>query len=121
MSTRIIVVEDEAITAMLVRTRLSEMGFTVLETCATGEDAVQAAETHAPDVVLMDINLAGEIDGIEAARLIGEKKAVPVIFVTGYSDTQYRDRARALNPAGFLVKPVDFPELEEIIRKHGAS
>jgi two-component system, response regulator PdtaR len=115
-ATRVVVVEDEAITAMLMKINLHGMGMTVVDTCATGEDAVRVVLETTPDIVLMDINLAGEIDGIEAARRIGDEASTPIIFVTGYSDKEHHDRARELNPAGFLVKPVVFPELERLIR-----
>lgn len=120
--TTIIVVEDEAITAMLMRTTLSTLGFTVLDTFATGEDAVRAVLDQKPDVVLMDINLAGEMDGIEAAHQISRdtSNSSRIIFVTGYSDSHNYDRARALEPAGYLVKPVEFTELTRLIRESAA-
>ena len=113
---RVVVVEDEAITVMLMKTSLRRMGMTVVDTCATGEEAVRVVLETATDIVLMDINLAGKIDGIEAARRIGEESSIPIIFITGYSDPEHHDRARELNPAGYLVKPVVFPELERLIR-----
>lgn len=116
MSARILLVEDEAITAIMMKVNLTGMGFTVSDTCAKGEDAVESVRSDGPDLILMDINLVGEIDGIEAARRILQDRPVPVIFVTGYSDGQYYDRAMQLDPAGYLIKPVVFSELERAIR-----
>jgi DNA-binding NarL/FixJ family response regulator len=76
---------------------------------------VEAAKTETFDVVLMDINLAGRMDGIEAALCIREFCPVPIIFVTGYRDDEIRQQAEAVKPAGFLVKPVTVQQLKPVI------
>ena len=102
----LLVVEDEAMTAWLLSQSLQHMGYTVCGPVATGEAAVQAAADEQPDVVLMDIRLAGPMDGIEAAERIAAQREVSIIFMTGYSDQETKSRALALHPAAYLVKPV---------------
>jgi CheY-like chemotaxis protein len=104
---RIFVVEDEALSAFYLLMKLKDMGFSVDATLATGEDAVARAEKYRPDLILMDINLAGEMSGIEAAKRIKALFAVPVIFISGYSDERVRARAEELDPVAFLIKPID--------------
>lgn len=113
----ILIVEDEAMTAMYMSTMLRRYGFEVYKCLSTGEDAVDFAVKNSPDLILMDIRLAGNMDGIEAAQKILSTTAHPVqiIFTTGYSDIEYRERAHKLNPAGFLVKPLNTKELIGII------
>ena len=82
---------------------------------ATGEDAVRAAAEERPDLVLMDIRLAGEMDGIEAARQIAAASPAKIAFMTGYSDERIVQRARALNPAAYLVKPVTSEHIHPVI------
>jgi DNA-binding response OmpR family regulator len=108
---RIFIVEDEALSAFYLIMKLKDMGFAVDATLATGEEAVARAEQYRPDLVLMDINLAGSMNGIEAAKRIKELFAVPVIFISGYSDGEIRARAEELGPVAFLVKPIDPKEL----------
>jgi CheY-like chemotaxis protein len=115
LTPRVLVVEDEAITAMLLRHDLSRAGYQVPPPQATGESAVEAARADSFDVILMDINLAGRMDGIEAALSIREFCPAPVIFVTGYRDDEIRQRAEAVRPAGFMVKPVTVQQLKPVI------
>lgn len=113
---KLFVVEDEALFAFYLIMKLKDMGFTVDAALATGEDAVARAEKYRPDLILMDINLAGEMSGIEAVKRIKERLDVPVIFITGYSDAAIRARADELKPVAFLVKPIEIRELEGWIR-----
>lgn len=104
--TRLLIVEDEAITAMLLHQQMTAAGYDVAPPKATAQAALEAARSRRFDVVLMDIHLPGEIDGIEAAKAIAAIYDVRVIFMTGYADDETRARAGALAPAGYLVKPV---------------
>jgi CheY-like chemotaxis protein len=119
----LLVVEDEAMTAWLLSQSLRRLGYTVCGPVATGEAAVQTAADEQPDVVLMDIRLAGPMDGIEAAERITAQREVSVIFMTGYSDQEVRSRALAQRPAGYLVKPVTpehiVPVLERLFEPKG--
>ena len=88
--TAILIVEDEAIVARDLRQRLRDMGYTVVGMASRGEEAVQKAETLHPDLVLMDIHLASEMDGIQASETIRAHLDVPVIFLTACADENSR-------------------------------
>jgi two-component system, response regulator PdtaR len=112
---KILLVEDEALSALYLSLELQKMGFRVLAALSTGEEALALARAERPDLILMDINLSGRMDGLEAVRRIKELFEVPVIFTTGYSDAGIRELAGALEPLAFLVKPLDLKELRRII------
>lgn len=112
---RILLVEDEALTALLLKRELEEAGCQVHKPIATGEAAVEAARIRPVDVVVMDIRLAGRMDGIAAAEMISSCCAAPIIFTTGYNDDEIRERALALGPAAYLVKPVTIGDLMPVI------
>ncbi len=103
-SATILVVEDERITAEDIRAGLEFAGYKVPIICAAGEDAVQQAGRLEPDLVLMDIKLEGEMDGIEAAAKIRKQYDIPVIYLTAFSDEKTVERAKLTEPSGFLVK-----------------
>jgi CheY-like chemotaxis protein len=114
----ILLVEDEAITAMLMESQLKKIGYTLTNHVTTGENAITATLLHQPDIILMDIRLAGNIDGIEAACIIKSETDIPIIFITSYDDQTTRDRIRNLNPLGFLEKPLEIHKLKDIIDSH---
>ncbi len=109
---RIMVVEDEGITAMNIQCCLEEMGHTVTSTVFSGESAVRKAATDDPDLIMMDIILDGTIDGIEAARQIQVAYDIPVVYLTAHSDRQLLNRIKATAPLGYIVKPFDTRELQ---------
>jgi two-component system, response regulator PdtaR len=109
--TRVLLAEDEAITALSIRAELERTGHEVCAYISAGEDVADAFDRSAPDIVLMDIGLAGSMDGIEAAARIRERSDVPLIFMTGYGDGPMRERARALLPREYLIKPIRMGEL----------
>jgi len=115
--TKILIVEDEAIIAIMLEAQLPASGYQVFATVPTGEQAVEQARLLHPDVVIMDIHLSGEMNGIEAARQIMEQLKIPVIFLTGYSNDRLMNQALALQPAGYLVKPVEFDQIAAAIEK----
>jgi DNA-binding NarL/FixJ family response regulator len=86
---------------------LRELGFDIAGSCATGEAAVECAARTRPDLVLMDIFLQGEMDGVDTARMIRSKLRVPVIYLTGYCDEIAVGRAKLTEPYGYLLKPYD--------------
>jgi signal transduction histidine kinase len=108
---RILIVEDEGIVARDLQTSLEALGHVVCGTSATGPDAVRQARTERPDVVLMDIRLRGEMDGIEAARRIRQERDVPVVFLTAYADQDTLERAADVGPYGYVLKPFEEQEL----------
>jgi len=109
------IVEDEIIIAMHMETVLKKAGYDVVKKVTTGEEAVQAVQDFNPDFILMDIHLAGRMDGIEAAGKIKELIDVPVIFMTGFPNPQLKERARKIGPAAYLLKPVNINSLLDII------
>ena len=104
--TKILIVEDGIIVAMSMRRNLQAGGYDVCGLAVTGEEAVQDAAEHQPDVVLMDIHLPGGMDGIEAAQMIRDRFATPIIFMTGYSEKVGDERVRQVQPVAYLTKPV---------------
>lgn len=109
---RVLVVEDMAVVAMDIASTLGQLGYEVVGTVATGEEAIQVAATARPDLVLMDINLAGQVDGIEAAHQIRDSFQIPVVFLTAYSDEDTLQRAKLSDPFGYVVKPINKRELQ---------
>ncbi|HIE83952.1 MAG TPA: response regulator [Dehalococcoidia bacterium] len=108
----LLVVEDEVLVARDIKARLTRMGYNVLDTAMKGQEAVEKALALKPDLILMDIHLADEIDGIEAAIRIKKELDVPVIFCTAYADEETLDRAKISEPFGYVLKPFDNRELE---------
>jgi two-component sensor histidine kinase len=111
----ILVVEDGLIMARDIERRLTTMGYRSAGVAATGEDAVRKARDNHPDLVLMDVNLKGPIDGIQAAQQIRLAADIPIVYVTGYSDDATLLRARVTEPFGFVLKPFDERELRTTI------
>ncbi len=112
---KILIVEDEVVTGMDLWHILDLWGYEMCEQVTTGEKAIQVAEQEKPDIVLIDINLAHGINGLETAKRIISRHDVSVIFITGYSDDEIRKEAEEVNPAGYFVKPVDYYKLREAI------
>ena len=104
---RILIVEDEAIPAMLLEEMVEDLGFTVCGKAVSGPGAVMAAEDYRPDLILMDIRLAQGTDGIEAAIEIRERWGIPSLFMSAFSDKGTMARAEAARPVGFVGKPYD--------------
>jgi CheY-like chemotaxis protein len=114
-SAKILVVEDESIVALDIRNRLKRLGYVVVGVADTGEDAVYLAHLHLPDVVLMDIRLKGDMDGIAAAMHILRQQESAVIYLTASMDEPTVQRAQTYAPAPFLAKPFDISELHDMI------
>ena len=104
-SFRILIVEDEPIIAADLQDRLEQMGYRVQANVDTGEEALAAIAADQPDLILMDVQLAGKLDGIETARRIRNAYGIPLIFLTSNSDDATFRRARAVLPNAFLSKP----------------
>ena len=113
---KIMLVEDEAIIAVFLKNRLIASGFYVYGIITTGEEAVAFADNNSPDIILMDINLAGKLDGIEAACAIISRKNIPIIFITSYPEGEIMERAMKINPVAYLKKPVEFKLIEKAIK-----
>ena len=115
-ASRIMVVEDERIVACDLQHTIESFGHEVVAVVASGEQAIERAEQLLPDLILMDINLEGKIDGTEAARSIHDRHRVPVVFMTAYAEPGVLDRAEQSAPYGYLVKPVETRALQASLR-----
>jgi len=119
---KILIVEDEAVTAMELEETLKKRGFEVVGTATNGNDALRIAKERWPDLILMDIRIQGPIDGIETADQINIFYDIPVIFLTAYSDDLTVSRAIKTKSYSFLLKPFNEKELisniEMAINKH---
>ncbi len=114
--TRIYIVEDEALSATAIRQQLAQQDYEVCGQAARGEDALEEIPTARPDVVLMDIQLAGPLTGIETTRQLQPRLAVPVIYLTAYSDAKLVEEAVGTGSFGFLIKPLEARELHATIQ-----
>lgn len=102
---KILIVEDNAIVALETKERLKRLGYTIVGVTGTGRDAINLARTAIPDLLLVDINLKGDIDGITVTEQIAAFMAVPVIYITAYSNEETKNRALKTRPVAYLVKP----------------
>ena len=102
---RILIVEDEAITVSALKRELTSLGYNVAATSSTTDEALNAVELHKPDLVLMDITLAGSLNGIVGAVVIRGNYHVPVVFLTAHADDQTMERAVAAGAFGYVLKP----------------
>ncbi|QDL54257.1 response regulator [Rhodoferax aquaticus] len=122
---RILVVEDEPISALFIKRQLLDLGYDHIGQSALGEESVDLVGTLKPNLVLMDIQLAGAMDGIAAAVAIRNQFAVPVIFITATADEDVLARAKLAEPFGFIVKPCAKQELRTVLEmalyKHQAE
>ena len=112
---KILLVEDEAITAMSMQAALERLGYEVSEIITTGAEAVQKAFSYKPSVILMDINLIGDMNGVEAVEKIHERMDIPVIFITGYSNREIKERALKTHPLAYLEKPVNIQNIQSLL------
>lgn len=112
---RILIVEDEKIVAIDLRQTLLRMGYGVTDLVTSGNDAIDSVKTNPPDLVLMDIGLKGEMNGIEAARTIRAEHGMPIIFLTAFTDERTIRKASETGPYGYLVKPCGEQELRTSI------
>lgn len=113
--TRITIVEDEGIVALDLRKRLEGLGYSVIDQASSGEQALELIRATPPDLVILDILLGGELDGIETAARIRARFRLPVIFLTAYADEATVDRAKITEPYGYILKPLKERELHTMI------
>ncbi|WP_292378254.1 response regulator [Methanosarcina sp. UBA289] len=112
---KILVVEDQAIVAMNIKTQLKNLGYIVPGTAISGEEAIKEAELTNPDLILMDIMLKGNMDGIEATRIIKSRFGIPVIYLTACTDFETLERAKLTDPEGYISKPFKEGDLRKNI------
>jgi PAS domain S-box-containing protein/putative nucleotidyltransferase with HDIG domain len=112
---RILIVEDEPVVALNVKKRLQCLGYEETQVVASGEEAVLSTQEARPDIILMDIMLQGQLDGIEAALRIREQYNIPVIYLTAFADQDILNRAKITEPFGYILKPFEDRELQTCI------
>jgi PAS domain S-box-containing protein len=108
---KIMIVEDEEILARNIKENLSEIGYEVLETVSSGEQAIIQAEKQRPDLILMDIILLGKIDGLEAAKEIFSRLDIPIVYITALGDDKTLQSAKVTEPYGYIIKPFRVEDL----------
>jgi two-component system, cell cycle sensor histidine kinase and response regulator CckA len=122
---RILVVEDQRIVSRDICETLQEMGYVVCATARSSEEALDCSATHRPDLVLMDIRLSGQVDGVEVASELKRRHRIPVVFLTGNTDEETLERAVRAEPDGYLSKPFTRATLrsaiEVAIQRHGVG
>lgn len=112
----VLIAEDEAIVALEIKQLLARNNYNVVAIVRSGEDLIKETEEKKPDLIVSDISLKGDINGIDAAKIIHQSKNIPVIFVTGYGDyTTYLD-ALSVSPTDYLLKPFSEKRLINAVR-----
>ncbi|WP_129596781.1 response regulator [Methanohalophilus profundi] len=120
----VLIVEDEIIIAMGLKLKLENQGYIVRGIVSDGQTAIKTASCTGPDIILMDIILKGDMDGIEVAGKIKQNSSIPIIFITGISDKETLRRAHKIKPVGLLTKPYSdrhlFKKIELALSKDGS-
>lgn len=114
----VLIVEDDLILNLLYESYLERLDFKTEGELVYGKTAIEAAQKLDPDLIIMDISLEGEIDGIDAMKEIREFSDVPVIYITGNSDPYHVDRAKETEYLDYLTKPIEFDDLKKSVEKH---
>lgn len=114
---KVMVVEDEVLIGLMLVKKLRSYGYEVGEVVTTGEEAVEKTAAESPAVILMDVTLAGPMNGIEAAQKIKDRYNIPIIIFTGYDDRQLYDQARRVDPVAILAKMVPMSDIVAAIAK----
>lgn len=108
---KIIIVEDEVVIALDLQSMLEKFGYNVIGHFTRGEEVLDGIKKMVPDIILMDIKLEDEMDGIQTAELVNERYNIPIVFITSYSNKNIIERAKKINPFGYIVKPFEEREL----------
>lgn len=118
---KVLIVEDEAIVAMENKMNLTRAGFLVMGTVSSAEDAILKIRDEVPDLILMDIKLKGNLNGIEAVNLIRKTHTIPVVFLTGNSDNKTQQLLKDISNSSYLLKPVLTNDLIQTVQQMLAS
>lgn len=122
---KVLIVEDEGVVALSLKIMLNKIGYEVAGIAITGEEAISMAREHLPDVILMDIHLKGDMDGIQATKEINKITDIPVIYLTAYADDDTVKRAMKTESASYLVKPFNprevYSNIEFAVHRHRVS
>lgn len=118
---KVIIVEDDLILNLLYESYLERLGFQTEGELVYGKTAIEVTKKLKPDLIIMDISLEGEIDGIEAMLEIRKFSDVPVIYITGNSDPYHLERAKETDYIDYLTKPIEFDDLKAAVKKYFKS
>ncbi len=113
---RILIVEDQTIIALDYKSRVEKMGYEVIDIVMSGEDALKKAREQKPDLILMDITLEGNIDGIQAAEELMKNDGISVIYLTAHANDTVIERYMTMKPHAYLMKPVKDNDLQKAIQ-----
>lgn len=113
----VVIVEDDRLLSFVEGRILEMLGYRVLAKAVSGEEAIEKIEEHQPDVVVMDVSLKGDIDGIEAVNRIRSFTNVPVIYISGNADKQHIARAKKTGYIDYLIKPISSNDMVEVMDK----
>ncbi len=114
---KVLIVEDDLILNLLYESYMEKLGFETEGELVYGKTAIETAKLVDPDLILMDISLEGDMDGIEAMLEIRKFSSVPVVYITGNSDRAHQERAKATDYTDYLIKPIEFNELKACLIK----
>lgn len=115
MMAKVLIVEDESIVALDIRNKMRRKGHEVVGIASNGQEAIGLAIRMQPDIILMDVGLKGDLDGIETVRQLRLKFDTPVIYLTAFADAATKYRAEATNPSAYLNKPFDEDVLYQVV------
>ena len=113
---QVLIVEDEAIVALELRRRLQDLGYGITGTANCGQQALRLIEEHPPDLVLMDIGLAGDMSGTDVAKIIRERFPIPVVYLTAFSDAGTLERVKGTDEYGYVTKPFQPRQLDAVLQ-----
>ncbi len=114
---RIAIVEDEGIVAMDISKCLTSLGYDVLFVSDSGEKVLEIVENSLPDLILMDVELKGKLNGLETAKILREKYPIHIVFLTAFEDETTLNRIGELSPDGYLVKPFEDEHLQNTLKR----
>jgi CheY-like chemotaxis protein len=109
---KILIVEDESILALGLKKKLENLGYSVTDIAASGPETIKKVSENQPDIIMMDIVIKGDMDGIETAAKLNETLSIPVIYLTAYADDEILKRAATTEPYGYILKPYKEKELK---------
>ena len=115
---KVLIVEDDLIINLLYESYFERLGFDTEGELVYGKTAIELTKKLKPDLIVMDITLEGELNGIDAMKEIRKFSDVPVIYITGNSDSMHVEQAKETNYLDYLTKPIEFEDLEKVLKEH---
>lgn len=117
MNKRVLIVEDDALLSIIETRMIEHLGYTVIGSVNSGLKAIEKVQEEKPDILVMDIFLKGKLDGIDTMKEIRKESSVPVVYLSASDDPEHFEKAKAVNPVGFLSKPISRPKLAAMLEK----